>query len=135
MLFHEFDNLYWMEQMDLLQKWKMFRCQLDVLSIQELRRLINHLTWNYSKIFVPASFLEHGLSMTWYLKFYDENEGNTFLSHYLNSQVFYLIQRCFTIYSHFHLLCSSKTRVGLKSKLAKLPNELFYKVIELFFTK
>ena len=62
-------------------------------------------------------------------------EFATLMDEVVYCEVFHLIRNCIKNYNRFFVLCSSKGRVGKRSLISRLPNELFYRVIELFITK
>lgn len=125
MLLKEFDQLPTNDQLEFVKKF----IYDQSLSFQELRRNIHHLKWEYSQWFTTSTVLSYGLVCRAPLN------ATSHLGQCLSMFVYYRIEECFKIYGQFLLLCSSKKRVGEKSFISRLPNELFYKVIEFFFTK
>ena len=134
MLFDEFDRLPTRDQVNLIIKWKLDNSASDIFSFQELQHRIHHLEWSYSQLFTIPTILDHGLVMNPYLDPFARVYASSELAQDFDILMFHRIRFCFQNYSLFFLLCSSKTRVGKGSFLRRLPNELFYKVIELFFT-
>ena len=134
MLFKEFDELPEQQQFQLLTKWK-FHDNSDVLSFQELRRRLICIEWEFTTKFTKANIELEGLEISHYSAWHPYYYYKSRNALNLNYKVFKMIEDCFRIYKDFFLLSSSKGRVGQKSSLSRLPNELFYRVIEMFITK
>ena len=128
MLFEEFCNLDWLEQSELLEKLELTKLD-DVLSLPALQQRISFVEWGALNVITDAK-INYG-TKSFYVK--KGEQGRTGLLFKFN--VYHLIENCFNNYEQFFLLSSSKGRVGKRSPISRLPNVLFYKVIELFITK
>ena len=136
MLFEEFCSLNWPEQRELLKKWKLHRkwelTKLnDVLSFPALQQRLRVVEFEDLKVFIDAKLSPR--AMLYYVKNVCHGPGSPRSALILNISV--LIENCFNNYETFFLLSSSNGRVGKRSPISRLPNELFYRVIELFLTK
>ena len=117
MLLKEFEDLDWNEKCDLVEEWKLQSD--DVVSYPGLKHRLSFVEWDVSRVFVS----NYHLHLTRY--------GCGHFGYF----AFNLLKKCFENYETFFRLCSSKGRVGKRSSISRIPNELFYKVIELFITK
>lgn len=122
MLLEEFRNLPWDEQLVLIKLWKLDKTN-DVLSLAVLQHRLSFVDWGISTLLTDVKMN--------YASLYQVEIPIELC--YFNTIC--LIVSCFDTYETFFLLSSSKGRVGKKSVLARLPNELFYCVIKLFLLK
>lgn len=132
MLFEKFEELPLPKQWKLLKKWKLLKCH-QFLSFQELCRRISRLEWNFTTKCTKANILLEGFD-TLFKSISIPIIAHSAFGIFLVYNVIDFVENCFTNYKCFFLLCTSKGRVGLKSQLARIPNELFYRVIQLYMT-
>lgn len=155
MLFNEFDELPVMNQLEIIRKWEIplpievsftkryvtrvlppFP-QPPVISFQKLCCYVSCLQWSVPSMLITSNIQNIGLkhvrcSIAEQILRIDYSSG---LGRALRRGLLMYVEHSLRNYERFLLLSSSKGRVGGKSSLSRLPNELFYRVIELFITK
>ena len=137
MLKEDFDHLPFEERCDLLQKWELTSVDSnDVLTFHALRHRLSFIETNVSKLVNVSMITLYGINAFLCIlrntalkeiKYCIPKSSDTIMMY-----TYILASNCLENYQRFLLLCSSKGRVGKKSSLARLPNELFYRMIELF---
>ena len=134
MRIQEFDVLPEDEQKELMDECKLSK-PLLVLSFHELKHRIGFVDLDLFQKLTPTLFLnlkeidDWGFYHIHKLAFGRPINKTRSLLHAIG----FLLDMSIANYDCFFTLCTSQ--VGRRTALSRLPNELFYKVIELFLTK